>query len=268
MTLAAALLGGCASEKSKEAALARMGDESPPDFLTGPVSAALAGFDGFSANVVSTTTGNSILFATTAASADAGPQAVSGQLIGRRGQIIFQPLTTANARNGKIVRGGMLFIWDAGRQSGFVVSEALQGFAPIAASSQITNIMPATPPPPASEAVKGHRCRRIESVSSLSDGSSVKLTEWRADDLNRFPVRMRAESGGRRMTVDLSEIRLDIPAPELFVPPVSFTQYASGAALINELMIRESSLKKGPAGASTQTEQTPNYHPPGQGFQQ
>ena len=55
ITLAAALPAGCASEKRQEAALARMGDESPPDFLVGPASTALAGFDGFSANVVSTT---------------------------------------------------------------------------------------------------------------------------------------------------------------------------------------------------------------------
>ncbi len=41
-------------EKRKEAAMAHMGDETPPDFLTGPASAALTGFDGFSADVVAT----------------------------------------------------------------------------------------------------------------------------------------------------------------------------------------------------------------------
>ena len=52
------------------------------------------------------------------------------------GQLIFQPLTTANVKKGKIVRGGMFFIWDSAGQSGFVVSEALQAFAPISAPSQ------------------------------------------------------------------------------------------------------------------------------------
>ena len=71
-----------------------------------------------------------------------------------------------------------------------------------------------------------------------------------ADDLKRFPARVRAESGGQVVTVDFSDIRLDIPGLELFVPPGSFTQYASAAALINELMIRESSHEKGPSGGS------------------
>jgi hypothetical protein len=88
------------------------------------------------------------------------------------------------------------------------------------------------------------------------------LTEWSADDLNRFPVRVRTESQGRQITLDFSEIRLDIPPPELFVPPGGFTQYASAAALINELMIRESSLKKGPVGESPAAGQPANPHEP------
>ena len=65
----------------------------------------------------------------------------------------------------------------------------------------------------------GHACHRIERTAAFSDGSTAKLTEWRADDLNRFPVRVRTESGGRQITVDFSDIRFDIPSPELFVPP-------------------------------------------------
>jgi len=245
MTLAAAFLAGCASEKRQEAALARMGDESPPDFLLGPAAAALTNFDGFSANVVATTS--------------AGPEAlpVSGQLIERRGQLIFQPLTTAKIKKGKIVRGGMYFIWDSAGQRGYVVSEALQGFAPISASSRVTALTPANQAPVAEQA-NGHACHRIEKMAALSDDSTAKLTEWRADDLNRFPVRVRTERQGRQITVDFSDIRLEIPPPELFAPPGTFTRYASAAALINELMIRESSLKKGPLG-----EAPPPGQPPG-----
>jgi hypothetical protein len=249
MTLAAAFLTGCASEKRQEAALARMGDESPPDFLLGPASAALTNFDGFSASVVSTTS--------------AGPEGrtVSGQLIERRGQLIFQPLTTANIKKGRIVRGGMYFIWDSAGQRGYVVSEALQGYAPISAPSRVTLVTPGNKEPVAEQA-NGHACHRIEKMASLSDDSTAKLTEWSADDLNRFPVRVRTESQGRQITLDFSEIRLDIPPPELFVPPGGFTQYASAAALINELMIRESSLKKGPVGESPAAGQPANPHEP------
>ena len=93
------------------------------------------------------------------------------------------------------------------------------------------------------------------------------MTEWRADDLNRFPVRVRLESGDRLTTVDFSNIRLDLPAMELFSPPGAFAQYASAAALINELMIRESSLKKGPSAESPSPEQPANWHQPGLGRQ-
>jgi hypothetical protein len=110
-----------------------------------------------------------------------------------------------------------------------------------------------------SEAANGYRCHRLEKVAALSDGSTVKLTEWRADDLRQFPVRLRAESRGRVTTVELSGIRLDIPPPELFVPPGDFTQYASATALINELMIRESAQKKGPTGEPAPPEQTPDF---------
>jgi hypothetical protein len=253
LTLAAAFLAGCASEKRQEAALARMGDESPPDFLVGPVSAALTNYDGFSANVVATT------------SAASDTRAVSGQLLERQGRFIFQPPATANMKKGKIVRGGMFFIWDAVVQRGYVVSEALQGFAPISAPSRITIVTPENHEP-VSEQANGHPCHRIEKMAALSDGTAAKLTEWRADDLNRFPVRVRAESEGRRITVDLSDIRLDLPAVELFVPPGGFTEYASAAALINELMIRESSLKKGPSGESPPLPGQPaNWHQPGVG---
>jgi hypothetical protein len=253
--LAAALGAGCASEKQQEAALAHLGDELPPDFLVGPVWTALAGFDGFSANVVSTS------------SAGAETSTVSGQLIERQGRLIFQPLTTANIKNGKIVHGGMYFLWDTARQSGFVVSEALQGFAPIAAPSSVLNVTPESKEPVAEEA-DGHPCHRIEKMAALSGVSIAKLTEWRADDLNHFPVRVRAEGGGRLTTVDFSQVRLDIPPPELFVPPAVFTQYASSSALINELMIRESALKKGPSGELPLPVQPADWHGPGLGRQQ
>jgi hypothetical protein len=251
IALAAALLAGCASEQRKEAALAHMGDEAPPDFLTGPVSTALAGFDGFSADVIATSP-----------STPGGP-AAAGQLIERQGRLIFQPLSTAKVKKGKIVRGGMFFIWDSVAQHGFVVSEALQGFAPISASTEITNVAPENKEA-VSEQVNGHPCHRIETRMALSDGSAAKLTEWRADDLKGFPVRIRTESGGRLITVDFSGIRLDLPAPELFVPPGGFTRYASASALISELIIRESTFRSGPSGESTQPKPA-NWHEPGLG---
>jgi hypothetical protein len=96
--------------------------------------------------------------------------------------------------------------------------------------------------------VNGHPCHRGQVILAFNDGSSARLTEWRADDLQHFPVRIQAESAGREVTVDFSDVRLDVPQPDLFNPPSSFTKYASATALINELMIRESALRSGPSG--------------------
>ena len=154
ITLAAAFLAGCASEKRQEAALARMGDEAPPDFLAGPAWVSLTNFDGFSADVHSTSS---------TMSAPSAARAASGQLLERQGRLIFQPLTTAKIKKGKIIRGGMFFIWDSVGQHGYVVSEALQGFAPISASSRIT-IVTAENTVPVAEQANGHACHRTEKM--------------------------------------------------------------------------------------------------------
>jgi hypothetical protein len=78
------------------------------------------------------------------------------------------------------------------------------------------------------------------------------LTEWNADDLNHFPVRLRTEYAGRQETVDFSNVRMDLPPPELFSPPGGFTQYPNPVALINELIIRESTYRTGPLGGANQ----------------
>ena len=196
--LAMALVAGCASEKRKDAAMARVGDETPPDFVTGPALVSLQNFDGFSADVVATTAN--------------GAPAVSGQLIGLLGRLIYQPSTTANIKKAKYYRGGMFFIWDTTTQKGYVLSEALQGYAPISSTAGVTNQVELTKEL-ASEIVNGHPCHRGQVLIALSDGSSARLTEWRADDLRRFPVRVRSEIAGREITVDFSNIRLDLPFP-------------------------------------------------------
>ena len=158
----------------------------------------------------------------------------------------------------------MFFIWDSAVQRGYVVSEALQGFAPLTAPAQITIVTPENKEP-AAEAVNGHPCHRLEKMVALRDGSTAKVVEWRADDLKGFPVRIRTESAGRLVTVDFSDVRLDLPGLELFASPGGFTQYASSSALINELMIRESVLKKGPSGEFTPPDQPVNMRQPGVG---
>ena len=185
--------------------------------------------------------------------------------MGRQGRMIYQPLSTANVRNGKILRGGMIFIWDGMVQRGYVVSEALQGYAPLTAAGRVALVMAKDETGVAEEA-NGHACHRVERTAVLSGGFTVKMSEWRADDLRRFPVRIRTESEGETVTVDLTDVRFEIPPVELFAPPGGFTQYGSAGELINELMIRESALKHGPSGESGPAGQPENWRQqPGMG---
>jgi hypothetical protein len=251
LTLAVAItfLSGCASEKRNEAAMAHLGDEAPPDFVVGPTAISLTNFDGFSANVVST------------ASANSGVRTVSGQLLERQGRFIFQPMTTGKIKNGKFVRGGMFFVWDTEGQRGIVLSEALQGYAPVSIPVRLSGVTPPTGQP-VIETANGHPCHRVETKVALSDGSTAKLTEWRADDLQSLPVRIREENGASYVTVDLSDVRFDLPDPNLFFPPAGFTRYASSLSLINELMVREASFSAGGVTGSAQTH-SGNWHEPG-----
>jgi hypothetical protein len=183
--------------------------------------------DGFSADVVETDS-PSLVGATTPARAG---KTISGQVIGRKGRLIFQPWSTALVKNGKITKGGMYFIWDLDGQKGYVLSEALQGLAQISLSARITNVV-ADPTALVSESVNGHPCHKTESTVTLSDGGVAKVTEWRADDLQRFPVRVHVSSANHEETVDFTKVRLDLPSPELFLPPSDFARYDSSTALI------------------------------------
>ncbi len=233
LCLAAAFIGGCSS---RHVAVYHAGDENPPDFLVGPVAAVLTNLNGFSAHVTFTIT-----------SPEGTTPAKSGELLGREGHLIFQPALALKGKKARTI-GGLFFIWDETKHSGYVLSEALQGYAPIksdAGAASSLNLAKEGIP----EEVNGHPCHRREAVVTLNNGREARVTLWQADDMKHFPVRIETVSGPSRMTLDFTAIRLESPAEGLFLPPDGFTAYASSVALMNELIIRESSAaKKNQAG--------------------
>jgi hypothetical protein len=232
LALAAAAVTGCAS---KTRVPYHAGDEAPPDFLAGPVAVLLTNFDGFSASL------------TASLPRRTGEQRfVSGDLLEREGRLIFQPSTAVKGKH-KRSEGGMFFIWHEDRNSGFVLSDPLQAYAPIACSVQVTNLVWKTGGAVA-EAAGGHPCRRVEAVVECSDGLSARYLVWQAEDAKRFPVRIASAEGGRGLTLDFTNIRLELPPPELFYPPDGFTKYESPTALMNELIVRQSTYVKGSGG--------------------
>jgi hypothetical protein len=123
----------------------------------------------------------------------------------------------------------------------------LQAYAPIAASVEVTNIIWQTSTA-TEEQAGGHPCRRVEAVVQSSDGSSAQFAVWQAEDEKRFPVRIVSAESGPGLTLDFTDIRLELPPPELFFPPDGFTKYETPTALMNELIVRQSAYVKSDEG--------------------
>jgi hypothetical protein len=234
LALAAVGLTGCFT---KPKSLYHAGDEVPPDLVAGPMAVLFTNVDGFSARM-----SGSII----AADGAKPSNIMSGDLLGRQGRLIYQP---SSAVKGKRLRteGGMFFIWDETDHAGYVLSDPLQAFAPASASIQPTNvtleIASAT-----QEQANGHPCRKVEATVQSSDGSSERFLLWEAEDARHFPVRIQTPPGPRQLTLNFSDLRLELPAPELFVPPDGFVKYSTPVALMNELIIRQTAINKANEG--------------------
>src|SRR5277367_867332 len=200
--LGAAVLAGCASRHAGP--VYHAGDENPPDFLIGAVTPVLTNLNGFSAHVVSSS-----------ATSDGFPKTATGELLGRDGRLIYQPTIALKGKRAR-AEGGLFFIWDENRQSGYVLSEALQGYAPIKPPAEATapvNLIRQS----IAEQVNGHPCHRCDAEVPLQDGQTARLVLWEADDARHFPVRIEEVKGEDRVTLNFSEIRLEYPNQALFL---------------------------------------------------
>ena len=242
---AALVAAGCAHSKNKD----RIGLIPPPvpSFLNGPMAVLLTNSPGFSCHVVMTS-----------GSPPVPGETVSGQLLCRGSQLLFAP--DAHWLGGKrFARAGFIFVWDVGAQQGYVLSEALQGYAPISSPVQATNVLPLRGHA-ASESVEGHHCQRTEFEVESSDGSKAPFQVWRASDLKAAPLRIANAAPGRPVIVNLSNIRPEAPASRLFVPPDGFTRHDSAETLMAEMAMRQENLKRKPAA-----EPSTDFQPPAAG---
>lgn len=225
LSSAALFLGGCATQHAEPAYHA--GDEIPPDFMFGPVASVLTNLNGFSAHVTSTVT------------SPEGAQTAAGELLGRDGRLIFQP-TVVVTNKSDYVNSPLFFIWDEGQHSGYVLSEALQAYAPFKSDVDPAGQLSITDKGLRQD-VNGRPCHQYDALAKFDNGIKAHVTLWRTEDATRFPVRIEAANAPSRMQLDFSEVRLESPPKELFLPPDGFTAYPNSSALINELIVREAS---------------------------
>jgi len=202
-----------------------------PAFFTGPASVLLTNAGGFSAWVTVETE-----------SLNERERNFSGHLLGRGSKLVFAPDTDQAASKHQRI-GGFSFLWDVGENRGYVLSEALQAYAPVSSSLRVTNVALAllqTAP----QKVSGHVCESMRATLDKTDGTAATFEVLKAADLNGFPVRITSETNSPRLTLTFSKIRLEVPAPDVFVPPDGFNKYTSAEAMIDELAARQRNLRR------------------------
>lgn len=207
LAVLAVAVGGCSSMKSQPDPIRDPAQRLLPRFteaVTGPAGAMLTNLNGYHCQfaISFATSGNDQLTAT-------------GELHSRGGKLCFEPVFKKAKRKGPDT-GSFVLIWDVAAGRGFVLSDALQGLAPIGPPSNDTNIFTGTNSAPATDLQVEH-----------------------AKDLNGLATRIESQDASQPFTLTLSDIKPDLPPPGMFAPPDDFTKYDSEGALLSELVARQ-----------------------------
>ncbi len=226
----AAFVSGCSSNPPN--AFARGGPaQSLPKLtsvITAPVGVLLTNENAFSAN-----------FTIQFEDGHRNPLLMSGQMLMRGGNLRVEAVFDKSTSTGDI---GL--IWDAASNRGIVFSEDMQGYAPISGAMRFTSSTTQLVNSPI-ERIDGHPVEMVNVSVMCSNGQNLGYELVRAKDLGNLPMRIKSLNSPEPFTLTLSKVRLEKPPGELFLPPDGFTRYASEAAMLNELGIRQLGVIKG-----------------------
>ncbi len=232
------LAAGCAHSHSREGLAAdNAWQVAPPVIaaLTGPGALLLTNEDGWQAQLTLTL------------NADAGhPRQVSGQLAESKGRLYFE-----SEPGGKNISGRFALIWDTGKNQGWVMSEALQGVAPLIRTNGY-RITGREPNSSTTDNLAGHPVQNALVTLLGSDGQTSQYQVAQAADLAQLALQIHPLAGPEPVSLTLSKVRLTPPADTLFLPPDDFSKYTSEAALLNELISRQRAVFN----------DNDEYHPP------
>lgn len=230
LPLLAVLASGCAHSRSADERSGGYFLPEVPFFLTGPMGVLLTNASAFSAQ----------------ATASSGPHAtaaevLTGQLFGRGNLLLFAP--DAASLDKRLRNIGLSYIWDVKENRGFVLIEAMQGYAPIGFNIRYTNVL-MTPAMGRTEKVEGHPCLPVAVRVVSSEGNTTEFEIRQATDLSNLPLRITGGPKGIPQSFALTRVRQGAPPPELFRPPESFTRFENPDLLMSELTLRQHNLKK------------------------
>jgi hypothetical protein len=204
----------------------------PPPFIAGPMATAFTNRPGFSARVVA-----SGVFA------DRSGQ-LSGQLLGRGPwlRLALDPRSTGREKD-RLEDPGFSFLWDVRLNQGYLLCEALQGYAPVSAPTRYSELRE-NPEAGTPRTVGSWLASPVTVTATMAEGAKARYEVWRVRELDGFPVRLNALEGLGGVDVNLSKIRIQPPPADVFVVPEGFTQYKSAEALVDEIAIRRRALKQ------------------------
>jgi hypothetical protein len=194
--------GGCANTSSQPDPMREPAQMLLPrltEVVTGPATGLLTNLDGYHCQ-----------FAISFGAAGENQLMAAGELHERDGKLCFEPVFKKSKRKG-IDAGAFSLIWDVAGKQGYVLSEGLQGYAPVAAAE-----------------ANGGESKKV-----------AGLRVERANDLNGLATRIESLDAMRPFTLTLSDIKPGLPSPNRFVAPDGFTKYESESALLGELASRQ-----------------------------
>jgi len=230
--LAAALLAllcaGCAhSGAGSETVFTRVVTPATPVFLNGPAALILTNAGNFSARV---TIGQ--------APSLEQPHPLEGELLVRGAHLLFAPIPSEDEEK-QLSIGRFSFVWDVASNSGFVLSEGLQAYAPVTGKTHPTNLVFQ-----AGTAAGREVSGMVDALVQMSDGTTVLFRVTRAASPPGFPVHITAVTNSPLLDLTLSKIRPGIVPSDIFSPPAGFARYPSPEAMADELALRHQNLRR------------------------
>jgi len=128
--------------------------------------------------------------------------------------------------------GGFAFIWDVATGRGYVLSGALQAYAPVSSSVQATNV------------VRASQSAALANASvQMSDGTTQNF-QCSSGEMAGVPGRISAIGGQMPLVISLSSVHSELPAEDVFAPPDDFSKFSSPEAMADELAARQRNLRR------------------------
>jgi hypothetical protein len=165
----------------------------------------------------------------------------SGQLVGQGSKLLYAPHSGENTDTQR-QPGGYSFIWDASQSRGYVLSDALQAYAPVAAELHVTSLEIASGTGPL-QRYSGHSCEPATATIHSTE-KQAELELLRATDLHGFPLRIQTRGGSSLLTISFSNVRFETISERIFTPPEGFTLYPNPQAMADELAARQNNLRR------------------------